>query len=259
VNGLGGRLPPDPTVLVLTPRGANRVLGGVRVRRTTRPFSYSPLPLEHPTLSLVPVAGVPRSIADTALACTDLGTVRALVASAVQRGKARPDELVAELDAGPRNRSRLLRVALRDVLDGARSAAEAAASVKLGRAAVPRFELNVAVVDETGSVLYVVDVLWRELRAALEIDSREFHFRVSDWQATLERHNALTRWGLAVTHFPPSAVLNGSGRWLIEVTDWLRSRAEELGVPYVPGGGVLAPPPGGSKPFVVTGGSRSAS
>ena len=34
-NGLGGRLPPDPTVLVLTPRGANRVLGGVRVRRTS--------------------------------------------------------------------------------------------------------------------------------------------------------------------------------------------------------------------------------
>ncbi len=50
------------------------------------------------------------------------------------------------------------------------------------RGSVPPFELNVPIVDEYGRLLYVVDMLWRELRAALEVDSREYHFGVEDWR-----------------------------------------------------------------------------
>lgn len=88
--------------------------------------------------------------------------------------------------------------------------------------------MNVPVVDERGTVIYVVDLLWRELRAALEIDSREFHFSEADWRAALARHNELTRFGLSVTHYPPSATR--APRWDAEVAYWLRRRAAELGV-----------------------------
>jgi hypothetical protein len=128
----------------------------------------------------------------------------------------------------------------------------------LSRSVVPPFELNVPIVDERGSVLYVVDILWRDLRAALEIDSREFHFSESDWHTTLARHNELTRCGLAVTHYPPSAVTTGSNHCLNEVQEWLRRRADELGVPYPGGRGVVAPAVGATPPpFVVTSGVRA--
>jgi hypothetical protein len=101
VRGLGARNPPDSTVLVVTRRGANRVVGGVRIRRTSRPFARSTLPADHPTLALVPIVAVERAIADTALACTDLGSVRALITAAVQRRNVILSDIVAELDAGP--------------------------------------------------------------------------------------------------------------------------------------------------------------
>jgi hypothetical protein len=63
----------------------------------------------------------------------------------------------------------------------------------------------------------------------LEIDSREFHFDEPAWHATMQRHNRLTRHGLAVTHYPPSAVQPG---WTDEVAAWRRARAVELGVTY---------------------------
>lgn len=109
-------------------------------------------------------------------------------------------------------------------MGGARSAAEAAAAAaaaRLGRGGVPPFELNVPVVDEQGELIFVVDVLWRELRAALEIDSREYHFSETDWLATLDRHNELTRYGLAVSHYAPSIVTKRGAGWVAEVDDWL--------------------------------------
>ena len=150
--------------------------------------------------------------------------------------------LVAELDSGPQNGSYLLRRALRAAGDGAHSEAEAAAAGKLARADVPPFELNVPIVDQHGVVLFAVDVLWRALRAALEIDSREFHFSQADWHDTLARHNKLTRYGLAVTHYSPSVVSGAGTGWLTEVAGWLRARAAELKVAMPRGSGAVTPP-----------------
>lgn len=85
-------------------------------------------------------------------------------------------ELVAELDAGPRNGSAHLRRAVGDVLGGARSVAEANAADWLRAGNLPRFELNVPILGEAGEIMYVADALWRELRAVLEVDSRRHHF-----------------------------------------------------------------------------------
>jgi hypothetical protein len=190
--GLGDRRPPSDLVLVLSPTAMNRVVGGVRIRRTTRPFDWRREPIGAP-LELLPVVTPPRAVADTALDCRDLGSVRALLSGAIQRRKCSITDLIAQYDDGPSNCSKLLRVALSDIRDGARSAAEATAAGRLARGDVPPFELNVPIVDEHGTLLYVVDELWRELRAAVEIDSREYHFSEADWEKTLQRHNAQRR------------------------------------------------------------------
>ncbi|MDQ2796731.1 MAG: hypothetical protein M3Y06_06155, partial [Actinomycetota bacterium] len=204
LRGIGDRTPPNPRVLVLDHDGTHRRVGLVQIRPTARAYTTSLLPGEHPTLPYVPVVHPARAIADTGLAYHDFTPVRALVTSSIQRRVCRPDELVAELVEGPRAGSRWLRRALRDVLDGARSIAEADAVDRLRAGRVPSFELNVPIVDCAGRVVAVADVLWRALRAIAEIDSREFHFTEHDWKRTLRRHNLLTRHGFAVAHHPPS-------------------------------------------------------
>jgi hypothetical protein len=243
--GLGGRTPPDTPPVVLMPRGLSRQVGQVRLRTTRRPYSWRLLPADCSTMPLTPVVATARAVADAALEFHDTGSARAVVTSAVQRRACSVDELLAELATAPRRDSAALRRAVADAVAGARSAAESYASGRLARAAVPAFELNVPIV-RPGEPRYVVDVLWRALRAALEIDSREFHLSERGWQRTLARHNTLTRLGLAVVHYPPSATR--ARGWPGEVAGWLHARAAELGVPYPRGRGVL---PGTPAPFVL--------
>ena len=249
-RGLGKDRRPEH-VLVLSSSAMNRVVGRVRIRRTERAYTRRAQPLGAP-YELTPVVPVVRAIADYALECRDLGALRSLIGTAVQRRHCTVPGLLSEYEAGPRNRSMLLRLALADAADGARSAAEATAARRLAAGPVPPFELNVPVVDERGRLLYVVDMLWRELRAALEVDSREYHFSVEDWEATLERHNDLTRYGLAITHYAPRRLARRGSTFVPDVSDWLQRRAVELSVPLPAGRGVRRPPTGEAPPpFVV--------
>jgi hypothetical protein len=240
-------------VLVLTRDGHNRGFGGVLVRQTVRPYSCSTLPAEHPTLAFVPVVSAARAVADTALGMRDLGAARALLAQAVQRGHVPLEALQAECDAGPRNGSLLLRRALEDIRIGARSAAEAAVAGKLAaNRRVPPFELNVPVLDARGKQLFNLDVLWRTLRAGLEVDSRRYHYEdVNQWEATDIRHNGLTRFGLALTHYPPRVIQEMGAGFAAEVATWLAVRARELGVPLPPGHGAIRPGPDGPRPYLI--------
>jgi len=240
LHGVGDREPPSDLVVIATTSGQNRVVGGVRLTRTTRPFAYDRLPADAPVLPLTPYVRVPRAVIDTGLQERSMPRVRALVAAAVQRRRCRIDDLLREFASAPRGGSRLLREALGEVADGARSAAEAAALRKLRIGRVPAFELNVPILVD-GRTPYCVDFFWRQLRAVLEIDSREYHFSPAQWQATLARHNRLSALGLAVVHYPPSQVQRPG--WTREVEAWLRGRAAEVGVRYVPSGAVLTARP----------------
>ena len=54
---------------------------------------------------------------------------------------------------------------------------------QLRRAAVPDFELNVPILLTLYlRAIAIADILWRALRAILEIDSQEFHFSAEDWR-----------------------------------------------------------------------------
>jgi hypothetical protein len=68
--------------------------------------------------------------------------------------------------------------------------------------------------------------------------------------ATMSRHHRLTRFGPAVTDYPPSALC--APGWTGEVVDLPRARAAELGRPYPATRGVIRPDPdSGPVPFVV--------
>jgi hypothetical protein len=251
LHGLGSATPPSDDVLVLDRCGHNRRAGPVRIRPTDRDFAAAPLPADHPVLAFVRVVDIARAVADTALDHRTLAPVRALVTSTIQRGLCPPDALVEQLRHCPRNGSAFLRRALADVLEGARSIAEAEAIQFLRRAAVPPFEANVPIVTQDGRLVAVADLLWRELRAIAEIDSREFHFEERDWKATSRRHNRLTAAGLAVAHFPPSEIRTRRGDWARDVESWLRARARELQVPFRPRAVAVRPGPDGPPPFVL--------
>jgi hypothetical protein len=234
IFGLGTKRPPDEEVLVLDRTGTNRLIAGrVRVRPTRRPYAAQVVSARDCPLWSLPIVDVERAIADCALRYRTRAPVRAMTTAAVQKGLCTPSALIDELIAGPRNGSRWLRRALDDVADGARSIAEAEAVDLLRRVEVPAFELNVPIVDWRGVLIAKADVLWRELRAIAEIDSREFHFLESDWKGTSRRHNRLTGNGLALEHYPPSEIRDRGLDWAREVESWLRNRAGELGVTYV--------------------------
>ena len=250
-KGIGDRTPPSAPVLVLTRQHRSRRVGGVLIRLTNRPYSRWYVHALADQLAFAPVVPPARAVADAALWLPRRDSVRALVASAVRNERCRLSDIGAELEAGPRNGSGHLRAALDEIRAGARSAAEAEAIAQLRPAPVPPFEVNVPVLDGRGRLVFVIDIFWRSLRAALEIDSREFHYTLADWEATLRKHNALTRHGLAVEHRPPIELREPGRPWLAEVAAWLSGRANELGAPYAPARGAAAVLMGPAAPYIL--------
>lgn len=121
---------------------------------------------------------------------------------------------------GTRRGSRLFREALRDVAYGAHSVPEAKAGRLLRSAGLTGFEQNAQIVVRGRR--FVADFLWRELRAALEIDSTEYHLSPRDHEATLERDQMLRTGGYAVLHVKPSQ-LRHPAAFVGIVGDWLAS------------------------------------
>ena len=251
--GLGAPEPPHTEGLVLARDGEHRVVGQVRIRPTRRAFTTWTVPGDHPEFPHAKAVHIARAVADTALQYGHFRPVRALVTSTIQRGACTVDDLVYELESGPRNDSGWLRRSLADVRGGAKSIAEAEAIDVLRRSPVPEFEANVPIVTASGVQIAEADCLWRELRAVLEIDSREFHFAAADWDKTRKRHSRLGRHGLSVDHHSPNEVRTSPTLFAKEVEQWLRARAAELGIAYRPARNPLRVPdiPGRPAPFVV--------
>jgi very-short-patch-repair endonuclease len=213
----GVQVPRPVRILVLAPRSsAVRNWGWVQVCHTTR----MPEPIRWYGPRRAPVE---RAVADYARSRRRIDDVRAVVASAVRSGGCTVDELTRELAESPRNGSALLRQALAEVSAGAASAPEARAAALIRRANLPPFEQN-ARIDLPGGGYFVVDFLWRALRAILEIDSVEHHLDPVDWAATQDRHLKLSTLGYSVVHRPPSA-LRDEVRFAAEVRAWLFSCA----------------------------------
>ncbi|MGN6606886.1 MAG: hypothetical protein ACTHMS_07735 [Jatrophihabitans sp.] len=237
-------------MLVLTRSGRLRTVGGVHLRPTSRSFETSYAPGRR----LIRLAPAARAVADFALWSNDPRKVRAAVTASIQRGRVGVADLVREYEQGPRNGSHWLRQALKDAIAGAKSIAEADASQRMTAARVPTYELNVPVHNEFGELLFEVDVLWRMLRAVLEVDSREYHLDEAAWLATMAKHKALTVHGIALVHDAPSVIKRPG--WGDGVREFVRRRAVELGLPAPSGRGPFVRPPGEAPPPLVIPGLR---
>jgi hypothetical protein len=196
----GARVPRTGVVDVLVPAARiRRDAGFVRLHRTAR------MPERVCYSGQVNYALAPRAVADAARWLTEARTVRGIVADAVQRGLCPLDRLTEELAAGPMRGSALLRQALAEVAEGARSVAEGDFLLLIKRARLPEPMLNPRLfAGET--FIASPDCWWPQAGLAAEVDSREWHLSPGDWEQTLARHRRMTGYGITVLHFTPGQI-----------------------------------------------------
>lgn len=199
---LGMRRSPEPVgpVHVLVPADTQHAAQGlVLLERTTR--------LPDPVPGRWPCAPITRAALDTARRRTDRDVVRATIAEVVQRGRATPAQLSAELNAGSSRGAALVRSVLDEVGAGVRSAAEGVARRLLLRSRRLRSAMwNPTLYDAQGRLVAVADAWLDDVAMAWEIDSYEWHLSPADYEATLARRSAMTAAGIVVVHHSPRRV-----------------------------------------------------
>lgn len=151
-------------------------------------------------------AELPRAVCDAARAMARPGDVRAVVAEAIQRGRCDLASLINETNSGPSRGSRLLRLALGEVRDGVRSAAEADLRSLIEHSDVEKPMYNPALYTADGEFLGIADAWWQRAGVAAEIDSRQYHFFGESYERTLLRHNKVTAHAISVLHIPPGSL-----------------------------------------------------
>jgi very-short-patch-repair endonuclease len=176
----------------------------------------------------LPTLPVERCVVDACLGLQRLDDVRAVVSRSVQRGRTTVDRLVVALDEAPQRGSGLLRRALDEVAEGARSAPEAALARALRGATLPPYRLNAEVHDDSGTWLARGDVVIEELKLLVEVDGQRWHLTAGRWVADVERHTRLEAVGWTVLRYPASRVLRDAAGVVAEietVAARLRARA----------------------------------
>ncbi|MFI8965649.1 hypothetical protein ACIGO8_26460 [Streptomyces sp. NPDC053493] len=183
---------------VLVPRTRRlRSTGQVRVVRAADP----PRPVE---IDGLPVAPVPRALADAVSALSDASVVRRLLTEAVSAGHCEPGAVVREL-----SRLRLLtRPHVVDAVDSllaeGRSIAEDRLYAMVREFALPDPLWNVDLRLPGGPHLGGVDAYWPDQAVAVELDTRAP--RQDDdalWSEYTRKREHLERLGITVVHITP--------------------------------------------------------
>ncbi|MET9457298.1 hypothetical protein ABZY05_19740 [Streptomyces canus] len=187
---------------VLVPRMRRlRSTRGARVVRT------SPLPAAEQVTG-IPVAPVPRALADAVTELTDAGAVRRLLTEAVRGGHCEPAAVVREL-----NEARLLgRPHVVDAVDSLLAEGRAIAEDRLYRMVqeygLPDPVWNVDLRLPGGPHLGGLDAYWPEQAVAVELDTRaprQGRRQEDDalWSEYARKREHLERLGITVVHITP--------------------------------------------------------
>ncbi|WP_314416446.1 hypothetical protein [Streptomyces sp. DSM 40484] len=183
---------------VLVPRLRRlRSTGCVRIVRT--PGMPEPV-----RLGGIPVAPVPRALADAVAGITDAGVVRRLLTEAVRGGHCEPAAVVREL-----TQARLLsRPHVVDAVDSLLAEGRAIAEDRLYRLVrehgLPDPVWNVELRLPGGPLLGGLDAYWPEHAVALELDTRApRHDDDAMWSEYARKREHLERLGITVVHVTP--------------------------------------------------------
>ncbi|MEW2566851.1 hypothetical protein [Streptomyces sp. NPDC047070] len=183
---------------VLVPRLRRlRSTGCVRIVRTPG----MPEPVQ---LGGIPVAPVPRALADAVADITDAGVVRRLLTEAVRGGHCEPAAVVREL-----THARLLsRPHVVDAVDSLLAEGRAIAEDRLYRLVtehgLPDPVWNVDLRLPGGPLLGGLDAYWPDHAVALELDTRApRHDDDAMWSEYARKREHLERLGITVVHVTP--------------------------------------------------------
>jgi len=197
---MGVRVPIPQIIDVLVPHQQRRQSKAfVRIHRTTR---MPERPWRSDNLQWAPPA---RAVADADWDQTDIRSVRALVADAVQQGKSTIEQLAIELRAGPNQGSGVLRAALDEVADGIASVAEGDLRELIKNSGLPEPMYN-ARLFIGADFLAKPDMWWPDAGVAAEVDSREWHLSPAAWERTQARHARMSAHGILVLHYAPRRI-----------------------------------------------------
>ena len=197
-HGLVKQAPQLIDVLIGVER-TRKSTGFVRIIRTARPPGQ--VCYVGPAQFVMPA----RAVADATRDLGDLREVRALVAAAVQTRQCTVGQLRDELMAGPMRGSALLRSALAEVIQGARSGPEAELVALLRKARLPMPLLNPRLYLGD-RLLACPDAWWPDQAVAVEVDSKEWHLSPESWERTMRRHTRMTALGIRVLHVTPRQI-----------------------------------------------------
>ncbi len=197
---------------VLVPAESRRKSTGyVQIRRTTR------MPADLYTTGPIRFTSPARAVADAARDMTRFSDVQAVVCDAVQRGRCTLSELVQELSQGPKAGRRWYRMALTEISDGIRSAAESQLKDLIDRSDLEKPLYNVDLYTLDGTFLCRPDAWFARAGVAGEVDSREYHMGARDYAATTMRHNRMEAAGIRVLHWLPSTIKAEPGRVIADL------------------------------------------
>jgi hypothetical protein len=186
---------------VLVPADSRRKSTGfVQIQRTIR------MPGDLYTTGPVRFTSLARAVADAARAMTRFSDVQTLVCEAIQHGRCTLEELLEELNEGPTPGRRWYRMALAEISEGIRSAAEAQLKHLIDRSDLERPMYNADLYTLDGIFLGRPDAWFSLAGVAGEVDSREYHIRAKDYEETTKRHNRMEGAGVHMLHWLPSTI-----------------------------------------------------
>jgi hypothetical protein len=213
---------------VLVPADVRRQGAGfVRIIHTSR------MPERYYSTGRIRFAPLPRAVADAARGMTRLSDARAVVAEAVQHGRCSLEELIRELNDGPVAGSRFYRIALGEIGDGIRSAAEADLRELIGRSDLETPMYNPELYAADGSFIGIADAWWQRAGVAAEVDSRQYHLSPDDYERTTMRHNRMEASGISMLHFLPSTLRSKSPTVLRDLRGAIKAGNNKPPLPIV--------------------------
>jgi hypothetical protein len=213
---------------VLVPADVRRQSAGfVHVIHTSR------MPERYYSTGQIRFAPLPRAVADAARRMTRPSDARAVVAEAVQHGRRPLAELIRELNDGPVAGSRFYRIALGEIGDGIRSAAEADLRGLIDRSDLETPMYNPELYAPDGTFIGIPDAWWHRAGVAAEVDSRQYHLSPDDYERTTMRHNRMEASGISMLHFLPSTLRSKSPTVLRDLRGAIKAGNSKPPLPIV--------------------------